>query len=411
MRKPTRIYLVPCLVRYLVPCVVLCLLAGFLPGSASATHLTKSGISGRNHPENVRYDGAPRRAAPTLRVTTVARNLDIPWDVRPVGEGRLLFTQRDRARLTLVEADGDTRGVGFPSRRVWVSGETGLMGLAIDKDFAENRRIYTCQGWKLPRGRKDIRVIAWKLDPGLTAVGRPDVLVKGIPTVSGRHGGCRLLIARNGALLVGTGDAAVTKNPQSLRSFGGKTLRLDPATGRPWPTNPWAHRSGRKRYLYTYGHRNVQGLAQRADGSLWSVEHGTYRDDEINKLGGGRNFGWQPGRGYDESAPMTNFSLPGRQWGARWRSGNPTIATAGASFVTGPGWGRLAGTLAVGCLAGQRLMFVKFDASGDLRWTRAPGRLRGYGRLRGVTTDRGSLLVTTANGGGNDKILRVRPAR
>ena len=209
MRKPTRTYLV----RYLVPCVVLCLLAGFLPGSASATHLTKSGISGRNRPRNVRYDGAPRRAAPTLRVTTVARNLDIPWDVRPVGEGRLLFTQRDRARLTLVEADGDTRGVGFPSRRVWVSGETGLMGLAIDKDFAENRRIYTCQGWKLPRGRKDIRVIAWKLDPGLTAVGRPDVLVKGIPTVSGRHGGCRLLIARNGALLVGTGDAAVDQEP------------------------------------------------------------------------------------------------------------------------------------------------------------------------------------------------------
>ncbi|MDZ5622448.1 PQQ-dependent sugar dehydrogenase [Nocardioides bizhenqiangii] len=357
------------------------------------------------------YDDSPRRAAPALRVTTVANDLDHPWDVRPVGNGRLLFTQRDRANLTLIQADGDKRRVAFPSRRVWVSGETGLMGLAVDPDFAENRRIYTCQGWKLPGGRHDIRVIGWKLDPGLTAVGRPDVLLKGLPTTSGRHGGCRLLIARNGALLVGTGDAAVGRNPQSLRSFGGKTLRLDPATGRPWPTNPWAGADGRKRYIYTYGHRNVQGLAQRRDGSLWSVEHGSFRDDEINKLGRGRNFGWNPVPGYDESVPMTDHSLPGRQWSAKWRSGNPTIATSGAAFVSGRGWGSYAGTLAVACLAGERLMFVKFDASGDLRWTRAPERLRNPGRLRGVTAYRGSLLVTTSNGGGDDRILRVRPVR
>ena len=354
---------------------------------------------------------SPRRVLPTLRVTTIARNLDTPWDVRPVGDGRLLFTQRNSATLTLIEADGDRRRVGFPSRRVWVSGETGLMGLAVDPGFAENRRIYTCQGWKLPGGKKDIRVIAWNLDPGLTAVGRPDVLVKGLPTVTGRHGGCRLLLASNGALLVGTGDAAVGRNPQSLRSFGGKTLRLDPATGRPWPTNPWADATGRKRFIFTYGHRNVQGMAQRGDGSLWSVEHGSFRDDEVNKLRGGRNFGWHPVPGYNESVPMTDFSLPGRQWGAVWRSGNPTIATSGAAFVRGRGWGALGGTLAVGCLAGERLMFVKLDADGDLRWTRAPARLRDFGRLRGVTAYRGSLLVTTSNGGGNDKILRIRPAR
>ncbi len=380
--------------------------------TALASNPASGSAAAQSPDRSAGYDDSPRRVLPTLRVTTVANNLDHPWDVRPIGEGRLLFTQRDRARLTLVQADGNTRRIGFPSRRVWVSGETGLMGLAIDPGFAENRRIYTCQGWKLPGGKKDIRVIAWKLDPGLTAVGRPDVLVKGLPTVSGRHGGCRLLIANNGALLVGTGDAAVTNNPQSLRSFGGKTLRLNPATGRPWPTNPWADQDGRKRYIFTYGHRNVQGLAQRADGSLWSVEHGTYRDDEVNKLGGGRNFGWQPGPGYNESPPMTNFSLPGRQWAARWSSGNPTIATSGAAFVAGRGWGALGGTLAVGCLVGQRLMFVKFTADGELRWTRAPGRLRGdFGRLRGVTPYRGSLLVTTDNGGGNDKILRVRPAR
>jgi glucose/arabinose dehydrogenase len=238
------------------------------------------------------------------------------------------------------------------------------------------------------------------------------VLIKGLPTTSGRHGGCRLLITRNGALLVGTGDAAVGRNPQSLRSLGGKTLRLDPSTGRPWPTNPWRHAKNlKKRYLFTYGHRNVQGLAQRRDGSLWSVEHGSFRDDEVNKLGAGRNFGWNPVPGYNESVPMTDHSLPGRQWSAKWRSGDPTIATSGAAFVSGSGWGSLAGTLAVGCLAGEQLRFIRFDADGDLKWSRAPARLREFGRLRGVTAYRGSLLVTTSNGGGNDKILRIRPAR
>ena len=143
---------------------------------------------------------------------------------------------------------------------------------------------------------------------------------------------------------------------RASRSLGGKTLRLDPATGRPWPTNPWRHAKNlRKRYLFTYGHRNVQGLAQRRDGSLWSVEHGSFRDDEVNKLGAGRNFGWNPVPGYNESVPMTDHSLPGRQWSAKWRSGNPTIATSGAAFVSGSGWGSFAGTLAVGCLAGERL--------------------------------------------------------
>ncbi|KAA1426419.1 PQQ-dependent sugar dehydrogenase [Nocardioides antri] len=391
--------------------VALVLLAALLPSAASASYLKLRPRSDAEQGAKLRDDGA-RRALPALRVTTMARGLDVPWDVRPIGEGRFLFTQRDRASLTLLQADGGTRRIGFPSRRVWVSGETGLMGLAIDPGFAENRRIYTCQGWKLPGGDKDIRVIAWTLDPGITAVGRPDVLVKGLPTVTGRHGGCRLLIARNGALLVGTGDAAVSSNPQNLRSLGGKTLRLDPGTGRPWPTNPFAGADNRKkRYVFTYGHRNVQGLAQRRDGTLWSVEHGTSRDDEINRLGRGRNFGWDPGPGYDESVPMTDFSLPGRQWGARWSSGSPTIATSGAAFVRGRGWGGYGGALAVGCLAGQRLMFAKFDDAGRLRWTRAPERLRDFGRLRGVTAYRGSLLVTTSNDGGTDRILRVRPAR
>ncbi len=208
----------------------------------------------------------------------------------------------------------------------------------------------------------------------------------------------------------GPGDAAVGTNPRDLTSLGGKTLRLNRMTGAPWPTNRWiGAENRRKRYVHTFGHRNVQGLAQRRDGTLWSVEHGSYRDDEVNRLREGGDYGWHPVPGYNEGVPMTDHSLPGRQYRARWRSGKPTVATSGAAWVRGSEWGDLNGTLAVACLAGERIIFMKFDSSGALKWTRTPAVLRNFGRLRSVTlASNNDLLVTTSNGS-NDEVLRVSP--
>ena len=95
-------------------------------------------------------------------------------------------------------------------------------------------------------------------------------------------------------------------------------LRLNRLTGKPWPSNPFiGAANGKKRYVYTYGHRNVQGLAQRRDGTLWSAEHGPDRDDEVNRLVAGGDYGWNPVPGYNESVPMTDQSLPGDQIDAR----------------------------------------------------------------------------------------------
>ena len=347
---------------------------------------------------------------PRLKVTRIVTGLDIPWDVQQLPGGDLLVTERDRARLSLVTG-GTTRSLRYPSGTVWVSGETGLMSIAVDPDFSDNRRIYTCQGGFTSSGT-DVRVVAWRINGQQTRVTKPQVLLSGLPVSSGRHGGCRLLIDREtGALNVGTGDAAIGTNPQDLTSLGGKTLRLDRMSGAPWPDNPFVDAAdAQQRYVVTYGHRNVQGLAQRRDGSLWSIEHGSYRDDEVNLLEDGGDYGWNPVPGYNEAVPMTDQSLPGQQIDARWSSGNPTIATSGGSFVRGKGWGTYAGTLATGALAGSRLVFLKFDKSGDLQWARAPQALRSYGRLRSVTSlPNGDLLVTTANGGGTDAVLRVRP--
>lgn len=348
--------------------------------------------------------------APALHVTRLVTGLDHPWDVKPLGHGRLLISERDRARLS-VWRHGHRRTVAFPSKRIWVSSETGLLGLAVDPRFHRNHRFYTCSGWVTANGGHDVRVNAWRLGARYRHARLVENLVHGFPTSSGRHGGCRLLIARSGALIVGTGDAAIGTNPQDTHSFGGKTLRLDRMTGRPWPGNRWVHaKNHTKRYLHTYGHRNVQGLAQRRDGTLWSAEHGPDRNDEINKLVNGGNYGWNPVPGYNESVPMTDHSLPGRQISARWSSGYPTIATSGSSFVYGTQWGRYAGTLAVAALKGSELVFLKFDHIGHFRWKAIPDALTHYGRLRAVTQlPGGSLLVTTDNGSGHDAVLRVRP--
>jgi glucose/arabinose dehydrogenase len=352
--------------------------------------------------------GARPAAIPTLRVTRQITGLTIPWDVQVLPGGRLLVDER--SGTLIVWRRGVKQVVSFPSSTVWAAGETGLMGLAVDPAFSTNRRIYTCQGAFTSGGGHDIRVIAWRMNASFTGVRRSRTLISGFPTTTGRHGGCRLLITRSGAMIVGTGDAATGTNPQNLRSLGGKTLRLNRFTGAPWPTNRWIHAASlNKRYIHTYGHRNVQGLAQRADGSLWSIEQGTDRDDEVNLLSNSGNYGWNPVPGYNESTPMTDYSLPGPQIGARWSSGFPTMATSGGTFVRGSQWGALDGTLAVAALKASEIVFMKFDAHGTLLWTRTPAALQAFGRLRSVTVaPNGDLLITTSNGT-NDSVLRVHP--
>ncbi|MBC2935051.1 sorbosone dehydrogenase family protein [Nocardioides sp. zg-1228] len=349
---------------------------------------------------------APRdERAPQLRVRTVVRGLQHPWDVQQGPGGRLLVSERDRARLSVVRK-GKRRTLADLSTQVWVSGETGLLSIAVD---AGSRTLWACHGASTRRGT-EVRVTRWRVDPRWRRLSQPRLVVGDFPATSGRHGGCRLLLDRDSdALFVGTGDAAVGTNPRSLDSLGGKVLRVHRRTGAPMPGNPFADASGARPLVWTYGHRNVQGLAQRDDGTLWSVEHGSDRDDEVNLLVPGGDYGWNPVPGYDETVPMTDQSLPGQQQEAAWSSGTPTIATSGAAWVRGSQWGPLEGTLAVAALKGSAVLFLRFDAAGRLTSVTRPPRLQRLGRLRSVTAARdGDLLLTTDNGA-RDRVVRVSP--
>lgn len=353
-------------------------------------------------------------AAPTLRVTTVMRGLDIPWDTAFLPNGAMLVTERTRKRILVRRPRGRVRVVAVDPAGIWASGETGLMSLAVDPRFRRNSRFYTCHGATLRGGGHDVRVVAWRLNGRQTRARRVETLVRGIPATTGRHGGCRLEIDPRGRLWIGTGDAAIGTNPQRLRSLGGKVLRVNRFTGGPARGNPYRRAGNQnKRKVFTHGHRNVQGLAWRPGDGMWSVEHGTFRDDEVNRLVSRGDYGWAPGPSYDETSPMTDHRLPGRQRAAKWRSGNPTVATSGATWLAHPRWGAWRGRLAVAALKDSSLRVMRFSGRNRLLSVRIPGRLNGdFGRLRSATLGpRGALFLTTSNGGGSDRVLRVAPRR
>ncbi|MGY1619322.1 PQQ-dependent sugar dehydrogenase [Geodermatophilus sp. SYSU D00691] len=354
----------------------------------------------------------PPPTAPPLDVAVVADGLDHPWDVAQAPDGTLLVGERGGG-FTAVLPDGTAQEVAADLDDLFARGETGQMGLVLDPGFADNRRFYSCQGrqgGEVP----DIAVLAWTVDEDWTSATRvADPLLGGIPvnSSSGRHGGCRLRFDPTGALLVSTGDNAVGSNPQDRTSLAGKVLRVDPATGGPAAGNPFTG-SGAEPYVWTYGHRNVQGLAVRPrSGEVYAVEQGTGRDDEVNLLVAGSNYGWDPGPdGYDESVPMTDPEIPGAV-PAVWSSGDPTIATCGGTFLSGEEWGAYDGLLLVAVLKDQGVLALRLDDDGRLvEQFRLPELDGTHGRIRAVQqgTD-GALYVTTDNGDDADVLLRVTP--
>ncbi|TFV54342.1 PQQ-dependent sugar dehydrogenase [Geodermatophilus sp. DF01-2] len=353
-------------------------------------------------------------AAPALDVDVLADGLDHPWDVVQAPDGTLLVDER-AGGFTAVLPDGTVRELDADFDDLFATGETGLMGLVLDPEFADNRRFYTCQGVE-EDGGAEIQVIAWIVDEEWTTATRvDDPLLGDIPVNerSGRHGGCRLRFDPSGALLVGTGDNAVGSNPQDLDSLAGKVLRIDPDTGDAATGNPFVGPGdGADDRIYTYGHRNVQGLAVRpGTQQVFSVEHGPDVDDEVNLLEPGANYGWDPGRGgYDESVPMTDPDIPGAV-PAVWSSGDPTIAPSGATFLEGGQWGAYDGLLLLGVQRDQGVLALRLAEDGSLvEQFRLPELEGTYGRIRTVQQGSdGALYVTTDNGGGDDVLLRVTP--
>ena len=206
----------------------------------------------------------------------------------------MLWTERAGKLKALV--NGAPRLLVAPGD-VRVGGEGGMLGLAIDPDFTNNRRVYTC----FDTTGGDVKLVVWTVDAAVTTATRVGTLVAGIPeNPSGRHSGCRPRCRPRRVPL-----DRHRRRRDRYQPAGREQPRWQGATGRPFQRR----RGGREPVglrWYTRGHRNVQGLAFRpGTGAPYSIEHGTDRDDEVNLLASGTNFGWNPVPGYDESKPMT----------------------------------------------------------------------------------------------------------
>jgi glucose/arabinose dehydrogenase len=344
-----------------------------------------------------------------LTVTTVVSGLDHPWDLAFTPGGSMVFTERS-GPIKIRKNTGTMRTLADPAD-VQVLSEGGMLGIAVDPNFSQNRRIYTCF-LSNKGGALDVRVVRWRINNAVTALGERADIVTGIPVnqsgQTGRHSGCRPRFGPDGNLWIGTGDSATGTVPQSPTSLGGKVLRVDTngagVSGN--MTAPFDHR------IYNYGHRNVQGLAFSPGGKAYSIEHGTDRDDEINRLVAKANYGWDPvpdggGTGYDESQPMTDFEKFPNAVGAVWSSGNPTIAPSGGTFLHGDQWKGWNASLAVAVLKGQQLRIIGFTGDGnhvEQQWV----PITNQGRLRtAVQGPDGDLYI--AQDASPGKILRVHP--
>lgn len=357
------------------------------PGSPSGS--ASSSVSDGSTPP----DGAAKPSAPPAKgsakvVSTLTEDLRSPWGLAALPEGDLLVSSRDEGTITRVDSEtGEKTDVGAVPG-VAPGGEGGLLGLAISPSFASDTYVYAYFTTE-----SDNRIARMLYDPKRPVgrqLGAPDTILRGIPK-GNIHNGGRIAFGPDKMLYAGTGETGETGLAQDKESLGGKILRMTP-DGRPAHGNPEADS-----VVYTYGHRNVQGLAWDSDKRLWASEFGQNTWDELNLIEPGKNYGWPEAEG---KAGKSGFVDPVEEW----RTGD--ASPSGIAFAKGSIW--------MAALRGERLW--RIPLAGVKPSAAAQAFFEGeYGRLRTVVaTGDGALWLMTSNTDGrgsakpgDDKILRV----
>jgi glucose/arabinose dehydrogenase len=324
-------------------------------------------------------------------LATLATGIDVPWGLATLPNGAVLVTARDSFEISRLDVGAGrlTRLGTVPGvvSNVDQQGEAGLLGIAVSPTFTRDKLVFVYYSTA-----SDNRIAAMTYDSSRAAgrqLGTPTVIVTGIPH-NVHHDGGRLAFGPDGYLYATTGEAQQPALAQDKGSLGGKILRMTTA-GRPAPGNPFGS------LVWTYGHRNVQGIAWDAAGRMWASEFGDHSEDELNLIQPGRNYGWPQTEGMTSRAGITG---PVAQWGPSEDSPSG-IAVAGGSV-----W--------MAALRGQRLWRIPLDGATVVADPQdfLVGR---YGRLRSVLAiDDHTLLVTTSNrdgrqtpGARDDRILLV----
>jgi glucose/arabinose dehydrogenase len=372
------------------------LIAGLLPVLAAV------GSAGcRAAPHQREFDTSAGR----VRLTIVAGGLAHPWSLAFLPGGGMLVTERP-GRLRPISADGQVGPpiAGVPP--VFAGGQGGLLDVALDPAFAENRLIYLSYA-EPGEGGAGTAVARGRLAEG--ALEDVAVIFRQQPKVEGdAHFGSRLVFGPDGMLFVTLGERNRRDQAQSLADHLGTIVRLAPDGGVP-ADNPFVGRAGARPEIWSYGHRNVQGAAiHPGTGRLWTTEHGPRGGDELNIPAPGRNYGW-PVIGYGRHYNLTRIGEGNSKAGMEqpvlyW---DPSIATCGLAFYTGDAMPAWRGSLFVGGMAARQLRRLALkgnDVVGEEQLFNGFGR-----RIRDVRQGpdgRLYLLTDEPNG----ELVRVDPA-
>lgn len=343
----------------------------------------------------------PTNLAAMPKVDVLVSGLDTPWAIDFAPDGRIFVTERGGKIRTI--KDGQLNPEPWLTLDVAEVGESGLMGLALDPNFAQNRYLYTTYTYR--QGNQLFnRLVRLRDDPASGKGVEDKILVDAVPTNT-THSGGRVRFGPDGKLYWTMGDAQQTQLAQNPSSLLGKVMRLNPDGSAP-SDNPFPNS-----IVYSVGHRNPQGLAwQPGTNRLYETEHGPSGgqgagQDEVNLIEPGQNYGWPTITGDQTREGLVS---PVAHSGT-----NTTWAPGGAAFVTQGPW---QGALVFVGLRGQSLYRVVLDPTDPRKVQQLTPLLQGqYGRLRDIQQGPdGALYVTTSNldGRGNpprdgDKVLRL----
>lgn len=372
----------------------------------------------------------PVTDTPTLTRSVVLDGLSSPWDIAVAADGAMFFTERCRG-LSVRRADGSitrlfgTTGSALVAPDLACVGQTGVHGVALDPAFATNRTVYVYMLSSLNTAPRTNRVVRLVLNTGYTSAGsRSDIITDmafkengNAVGGAGAHSGGRIRFGPDGFLYVTTGDNHNPSLPQSPTLLGGKVLRVT-TTGAAAPGN--APPAGFNARIFTYGHRNVQGIAFRpGTGQPFTSEHGPNHSDEVTPLVNGGNGGWDPQNrptlscpdsycgyaGNTSTMPMTDVARFPSAMRPSWSNNGASQGMGPAEFLTGTQWRAWNGRLAVGIMGGSRLVILALDAAGAVTGT-VDAALPAV-RYRALTLGPdGNLYVATDAG----EVWRVTPS-
>lgn len=335
-----------------------------------------------------------------VKVEVVAENLEIPWSIVFSPDDRIFFTER-KGSLRVIE-NNQLNPNPIASFSVG-GGEGGLLGIALDPNFEENHFVYLYQTYNEFLSTFN-KIVRYKESDNKLV--EEKILLDKIPGAI-YHDGGRIKFGPDGKLYITTGDAGNTKLAQDLNSLAGKILRINPDGTIP-EDNPFENSA-----IYSYGHRNPQGIDWDSSGKLIASEHGPSGErgrahDEINLIEVGKNYGWPNIVGDEKKEGLVNPIL---------HSGDDTWAPSGITFYNSdkiPSWN---GKLFVATLRGSHLKILDMDLSQNKISSEQNIFVNEFGRLRDVVVgpDQNLYILTSNNdgrggiGGNYDKILKVSP--